>query len=620
MNVFAIFTRTLTGAPGKTGSPGKMPQAQRAGRPRLGDLLIAKKLITPAQLQAGMAAQRRDPSRKLGEILVVQKSITELDLRRVLAAQRGTSVNGHDKTADPAAAPGGPLPPLPDAVRDFAVLDGAVLYIAEGRVTNALIESWLYNAQRRGYQITTEQCDIAMISRIREATEQTHSATANLSAIRQVRRIFADAVARGASDIHFTLTRDGASGGYLDVQYRIKGDIVSGQQIPASEGEQIVGALFQGMASVADATMQDNEDQNGVISDPRFLRGDDGRDTGLTGVRLAKSKLIRGVGVSARLLFHHHSSADSDPLDRLGYSSRQIVLLQDLARANVGINLFTGPTGSGKSTTLAAEIHSILRYRTGARIITIEDPAEHEFGDPRVWQYHIANANSDEEKSRAFAGKLKAALREDPDIIVVGEIRGLETAREAINAAITGHQVWTTLHVSDPFMIPQRLIAMGVDKFFLSDPKLLSALVAQRLVKALCPHCAVPLAGHEDQLSGRTLEHLETWIHDGPFPNLASIRLRGAGCVHCSGSGVRGRTVISQVIRTDEALLDDLIQNGSAAARSRYMARPDTEIDMMAHGVLKILAGETDPRFVEDAHEAIPIKPATLRPLTMEDL
>lgn len=611
--MFTLFARTITGSPGKT------THAPRAGRPRLGDLLIANKLITPAQLQAGMAAQRRNPSRKLGEILVAQKAITELDLRRVLAAQRGTSVNGHDKTEDPAAAPGGPLSPLPDAVRDFAVLDGVVLYIAEGRATNALIESWLYNARRRGYQITTEQCDIAMISRIRETTDQASSATANLSAIRQVRRIFADAVTRGASDIHFTLTRD-TSGGYLDVQYRIKGDIVSGQQIPASEGEQIIGSLFQGMASVADATMQDNEDQNGVITDPRFLRGDDGRDIGLTGVRLAKSKLIRGVGVSARLLFHHHSSADSDPLDRLGYSPRQNSLLQEMARANVGINLFTGPTGSGKSTTLAAEIHGILRLRPGVRLITIEDPAEHEFGDPRVWQYHIANANSDEEKSRVFAGKLKASLREDPDIIVVGEIRGLETAREAINAAITGHQVWTTLHVSDPFMIPQRLIAMGVDKFFLSDPKLLSALVAQRLVKALCPHCALPLAGHEDQLSSKTLEHLETWTHGSPFSSLSSVRLRGPGCVRCSGSGVHGRTVISQVIRTDETLLEDLIQNGSAAGRSRYMARPDTEIDMMAHGILKILSGETDPRFVEEVHEAIPIRPVTLRPLTSEDL
>ncbi|MHB8408965.1 MAG: GspE/PulE family protein [Acidiferrobacterales bacterium] len=586
-------------------------------RTRLGDMLIEMKLVTAAQLRKALDAQRSDPTRKLGAILVEQKALTEPDLARVLTSQRDP-MNGQGGNHS-GSNEGTALPDLPATVRDIAVRDGRILYVATGRAGHPLIQSWLHDAKRQGCEITVEQTDLSSVANMRAIISAGVSSTKDLSAIRQFRRLLADAVAHGASDIHLTLTKPDSGGSYLDVQYRIKGDVVLRPQIPGAEGELIVGAVFQGMASVADATVQEQEDQNGIITNHAFLTGDDGKDLGLAGVRLAKSKLVHGIGVAARLLFHYKDNGQ-DLLDQLGYSPRQNSILRRLVQATIGVNLFTGPTGSGKSTTLAAEIRNILRQRPGVRIITIEDPVEHEFGDPRVWQYHIANANSDEDKSRAFAGKLKAALREDPDIIMVGEVRGLETAREAINAAITGHQVWTTLHVSDPFMTPQRLIAMGLDGFFLTDPKLLSSLVAQRLVKTLCPHCARTLSGHEDQLDPVLLKHLSTWTDKSPFPDLSRVRIRGPGCAHCNHSGVRGRTVVAQVVPTDEKLLEDLVQHGSAYGRNAYMNRPDAEIDMMAHGVLKVLAGEIDPRAVGEALEPLIARPETLRPLTMEDV
>ena len=514
-------------------------------------------------------------------------------------------------------------PPLPAAIAQIAVRDGCVVYVLSGQQAHPVLQSWLYEARRAGFAARIELCDMPTLSGMRSGSAADGAQqTAALSNVKHMCRIWAEAVERRASDIHFTLYADGGNG-YMDIQYRIKGDVINGRQMPETLGAEIIGSLYQGVASVTDAQQDDNVDQNAVITNPLFLRGEDGRDLGLVGVRLAKSKLMHGIGVAARLLYRpedESGNGQGEALDRLGYSPRQTRVLKRLARQTMGINPFTGPTGSGKSTTLAAQIRDIRRHRPGLRIITIEDPVEYEFRDPHIWQFYIANANTDEEKSAIFGAKVKASLREDPDVIVVGEIRGIETAREAMTAAITGHQIWTTLHVSDPFMIPTRLILMGLDSFYLRDPKLLSSLIAQRLVKTLCPHCARPLAGLEDQVDPGLLANLRTWLSGAPFTDLSHVRLRGPGCSHCNHHGVAGRTVIAQAIPTDEDLLADIIQNGPAPARRRYMARPDAEIDMMAHGVLKVLAGEIDPAAVEELLEPIPPRPHDLRALTMEDL
>ena len=582
------------------------------GADRLGDFLVRQSLITVAQLQAALRIQEKYQNKyKLGKILVDQKVLDPQVLAEILATQK--RLRAHEKGADTVIK----LPPLPESVKTIAALDGTILYVAQGQQGYPAIQSWLYDAKRQGATVVVETCDMQTLAQIR-ALDSPAGNIANLPSVRQIRRIVADAVARKASDIHFTLHEHGGNG-YLDIQYRIKGDIITISQLSESLGGQMIGALFQSMSTVADATVIDNEDQNAIITQPILLRGDDGRDLGLVGIRLAKSPLIHGRGVSARLLYRQ-AADDGQALDRLGYSRRQIAILDRLTQQNMGINPFTGPTGSGKSTTLAAQIRAIRKRRPGLRILTIEDPVEYEFNDPNIWQFYVANANSDEDKSKVFAGKLKAALREDPDIIMVGEIRGIETAREAMTAAITGHQIWTTLHVSDPFMIPQRLIMMGVDAFYLRDTRMLSSLIAQRLMKALCPHCAIPLTGHEDRLERETIEHLRTWVTQSPYADLSGVRLRGAGCAHCDHQGVAGRTVVAQVIPTDEELLETLIHEGPAKGRRLYMARPDAEIDMVAHGVLKVLAGEIDPRDFQEVLDPVPKRPTDLRPLTLEDV
>lgn len=590
-------------------------------------MLHALKSLKPTGVQDS-------PKKTLAQFLVDEGAVGADDLRRIQDASGGL----RHKSLERAIVDAGVLsqedasrwaqtfvdtvgiPDLPDSIKSFAVLKGLTLHILSGRLGLPEVLSWLDDVKRvTGTPVEAKDCSIAELNAMRSGVAQ--NAAADLSAVRMVRQIIGEAVSKRASDVHMTLTRGDQGQGGFRVQYRVDGELGPGRDFLAEEGDQMLRSMFQGMSAVADSTTRDLEDQHAIIIDPSFLRGLDGKDLGLSGIRLARAPLYDGMNLAARLLYTQKTNAmGRERLGRLGYSPRQLNLLQELARMTVGINPITGPTGSGKSTTLAQEIWTILEMREGVRIITIEDPVEYEFVHPNVWQYKIANANTDEEKAAAFAGKLKTALRQDPDIIMVGEIRGLETAKEAINASLTGHQVWTTLHVSDPFMIPQRLVAMGVDPFFLLDPKLISSLIAQRLARTLCPHCSVSWDGASpiEHLTRGDMEHLRAWGSHAPFAK--GVKLKGLGCQHCGHTGYKGRTVIAQVITTDDALLSDIINNGPMQARANYTKRQDAELDMGAHGMLKILSGHIDPKAFIDVMGPLPAPSPAMRALTEEDI
>lgn len=518
------------------------------------------------------------------------------------------------------------MPTLPQETAEYVVLDGQTLYVLNGRHTYVGLQSWLAETKRAGFDVTMKSCDMNSLSELKSI--HLTASHGKLPAIRAARKIIAQAVSEKASDIHFTLRKKENGSGYLRIQFRVNGELEDRSQMPESEGENMIRAMFQGMAAVADAQYQETEDQHAVIANPALLRDESGNDLGLTGIRLARAPLHDGMNLAARLLYRMNKKINDDlivtgeMIRKLGYSIRQTRQLLRLARQTMGINPFTGPTGSGKSSSLANLIITMLIVRSGVRIITIEDPVEFVFDSDFVWQYKIANANTDEDKGRAFSGKLKTSLRQDPNIIILGEIRGLETAREAVNAAITGHQVWTTLHVSDPFMIVQRLVAMGVDGFYLQDPKMLSSLIAQRLVRTLCPHCAIP-ADKEKLISGgldeEDFDALASWASD-VFPLDALKMARDGGCEYCNYKGVMGRTVVAQVIPTDENLLVEMVNTGPMVSRKHYMERPDAEISMEGHAILKVLSGLVDPRDVVSELGPIIPRPSNFRPLTLEDL
>ena len=583
---------------------------------RLGRMLVAADLLTEEQLTEALKHQAQSEGKvRLGNVLQDMGFVTQDELRTI-ASDQADSMG---------------IPPLPDSAASYAIRVGHVVYVIDGQQGSIALLSWQQQVRNRvGDLLEISACPLEEWQRIkREAAGERKNDLGKHKAVRRATALFDDATSRNASDIHLTLEkRENGEGGII-VQYRINGSLIRMPDMPLAHGEPMFRVLLQSMASGGDNDVNENVDQHAVISDPALLSGHSRQavQIALSGIRLARSPIMHGQCMALRLLYNHKSEArGTGRLTVLGYSARHLHTYAHLARLTSGINLFTGPTGSGKSTTLFAQVNAIVDTREGIRVITMEDPVENEFKHPNIWQYKF-NAKSDEEKARVFAGKLKTALREDPDLIMVVEIRGLEVAQEAINASITGHPVWSTLHVTDPFAVIPRLVGMGVDRFMLADPSMLSSITAQRLVKTVCPYCEpVMMKNPRDILPEREARALEEWAPLTPFGDLAKVRLQSSGrvdgteCPHCRGTGEGPRTVVAQVLPTDEDLLRDALEEGAAVARRKYMARDDCETGMMAHGILKVLSGRVDPRRLVDALGPL-IPPArSHRKLTEDDL
>jgi general secretion pathway protein E len=260
------------------------------------------------------------------------------------------------------------------------------------------------------------------------------------------------------------------------------------------------------------------------------------------------------------------------PLDGLGLESSQLDLLKRLIARPEGIILVTGPTGSGKTTTLYAALSRINHPRT--KIITIEDPVE----------YQLDGINQMQVKPQidlTFANALRSIVRQDPDVIMVGEIRDRETAEIAIQSSLTGHLVFSTLHTNDSFSAAHRLLEMGVEGYLIASS--IIVIVAQRLVRLVCPHCRVmepPTASESYFLS----------LHGVATPDLALAH--GTGCSHCTHTGYAGRTGIYELLPMSAALKEGIVRNLPAEGLRR-IAVDEGVRPMHLDGIRKVLAGTT---------------------------
>lgn len=599
--------------PSHTASPRRRSDRQNPASkpPLLGEILVRDKVISREQLNNALSEQQR-MRRPLYEILAARGILDDDNMDEYIQLQ----IAGREEDGSPLR-----LPPLPQEVEDFAFLNGAVLNVATGRAAHPRIGSWVNTVRReKRVEIRIRQCDMESLTEQRRYLSTSDvEQRAKLPAIQRVRGLIAEAVKDRASDVKMTLvTNDGS--GYMDVHFRINGDMVKrAKQYTEEDGEMMIRSIYTGMADLTQSQFIDADDQPAMVTGAAFLRDSNEMPLPLSALRVQKSKLTLGQGVAIRLLYEQREDGHTDQLGELGYSANQKKTLWHLSRLTNGVCLFTGPTGSGKSTTLARMIQIIKDNRKGVSVITIEDPAEYKFLDTRIWQYYIPS--SDDANRNVFAEKLKVSLREDPDIIMVGEIRELSTAEQALNAAITGHQVWTTLHVTEPLQTITRLKAMKVDEYLLRDHRLIRAICGQRLIKQLCPDCSRPLAGHEGQYDPLSLENLETWTKGTPFHNLDQVRVPGHGCESCRGTKYsRSRTVAAQIIQTDAEMLEGLLDHGTNHVEKSFLGKPDAAPSMQAHGILKILAGRTDILSVESVLDPLLPRPESLRVLTLEDL
>jgi type IV pilus assembly protein PilB len=341
--------------------------------------------------------------------------------------------------------------------------------------------------------------------------------------IRLVNSIFAQAVREGASDVHISPQKNS-----IQVRFRIDGKL---HEVPSPPK-----ALF--LPIIARIKILSNMDitVTRMPQDGRFTLRMEKKEIN---VRVSSIPTIYGENVVLRLL---DTSAGVYSLDRLGMVKSDSERLRSIIQKPYGMILSTGPTGSGKSTSIYAVLNEL--NRPDSNIMTLEDPVEYRIDNIRQIQLN-------RKAGMTFASGLRSILRQDPDIIMVGEIRDAETAAIAVQAAQTGHRVLSTVHTNDAVGAITRFIDMGIEPFLLASTLL--ACIAQRLVRTVCPYCREPYNPPEKILASWGLENWD-------FANFQ----RGRGCNQCLNTGYKGRTGLFEVLVNDEMIQDLIMKRKSA--------------------------------------------------------
>jgi general secretion pathway protein E len=351
------------------------------------------------------------------------------------------------------------------------------------------------------------------------------------AAVRVLNSTLYDALKSGASDIHLEATADG-----LLVRYRIDGMLDDVATVRGSElGEQVVSRL----KVLADLDIAERR----VPQDGSFRVSAGGREIDL---RVSVMPSAQGEDAVVRILDKRRivEATGQLTLDALGFDGSSRATLRDLLSQPYGMLLVTGPTGSGKTTTLYAALAEINSGKD--KIVTIEDPVEYQI--PRVLQIPV-----NEKKGLTFARGLRSILRHDPDKIMVGEIRDRETAEIAVQAALTGHLVLTTVHANNVFDVFRRLAHMSIDPFAFASA--LIGIWAQRLVRLVCRRC-----GQWADADGCERVALQRQAGESD-----PIRVfKGTGCGDCRGTGYRGRRAIAEILRLDEDIRDMIVERQPA--------------------------------------------------------
>ena len=369
--------------------------------------------------------------------------------------------------------------------------------------------------------------------------------------VRLVDAILTDAVHRGASDLHFE-----PENSFLRIRYRIDGKMIQIRSIH-KEHWSAISVRIKIMAGMNIA--ETRKTQDGRINSDIIGRSID--------FRVSTQPTIHGENIVMRILDEKQSILS---LDDLGFSEHSIKLLKKMVKRPEGVIIMTGPTGSGKTTTL----YTILSYINSIdkNIMTLEDPVEYNL--PLIRQSSIkADIGVD------FASGIKAILRQDPDVILVGEVRDKDTAESAIQAAMTGHQVYTSLHTNDALSAIPRLMNIGVPSYLMAGS--LIGIFAQRLARKLC-----------DCKERQDLTEEERVIMGPKYANLKQI-YKAKGCKKCAESGYKGRTVVAEIIVFDREL-DDMVSSGKSRKEMfEYLSTKDF-VPMQEDGLEKVAKGITD--------------------------
>jgi type IV pilus assembly protein PilB len=371
--------------------------------------------------------------------------------------------------------------------------------------------------------------------------------------IRLVNSVILGGINANASDIHIEPQERN-----VRVRYRMDGVLYEQMHLPSQHHPAVVSRLkIMARLNIAERRRP---------QDGRVVFNADGVDFDL---RLSTMPTIYGEKVVLRVL---DKAGISVPLEALGFFPEQRAIYEGFIRRPHGMILVTGPTGSGKSTTLYASLNKI--NDVSRNIITVEDPVEYNLEG-------ISQMQANPKIGLTFATGLRTIVRQDPDVIMVGEIRDTETAEIAVQAALTGHLVFSTLHTNDAPGAVIRLQNMGIEGFLITSSLL--GVIGQRLMRKVCTHCAQPETPDEAML--RSLGIDPALARNGNFR-------RGRGCPKCSGRGYRGRTAAYEVMRMTDRMREAVLRNQGGSAL-KEIAIADGMMTMREAGVRKALEGET---------------------------
>lgn len=395
---------------------------------------------------------------------------------------------------------------------------------------------------------------------------------------KHLRELVFEAVRQKVSDIHIQVRQT-----YTKIRMRQHGELRMYAEWSERLGREIASVAFNKETDHATSHFNPLVPQDASM--PLRMHGRDIR------LRLASMPAHGGFDMVMRIL----ATGDeyTQELSILGYTDQQINIIKMAMKLPFGAIIVAGPTGSGKTTTLASCMEMV---ESTQKLYSIEDPVE------KVVEQATQVPVNTEKDDRSFASMGRAALRMDPDVIILGEMRDEDTAHVMIRASITGHLVLTTLHTNRATAIVTRLVDMGISPILLSDSSVLRCLICQRLIAKICPQCAIPLRespAHRESLIG--------WEQVLGADILNQAKARGKGCTQCSRSGIRGRMVVAEVIWVDEEGRQ-FIQKCDTLGWEKYL-KNNGWIDFRARAIELIKLGLCDPF---DAEKVVgPINPAT---------
>ena len=554
---------------------------------RLGDLLIAEGLITKEQLQRALAEQRGSRE-KIGSVLIRLKLLSEDQLVGFLSRQYGIpsmTISQLDIDPDilelvpgemakkyevlPVKRTGNTLTlAMADPTNVFALDD--IEFLTTLRVVPVVAsQSAIQKAIERSYRqhssaltdIITELDDEAAQIEVVEDDERSlkidvfelKESADEPPLVRLVNMILVDAIRRGASDIHLEPYEK-----VFRVRFRVDGVLHEIMTPP----KRLEPALISRVKIMANLDIAERRlPQDGRIK----LR----YNTHEIDFRVSTLPTIFGEKTVMRLLDKDALQLD---LTKLGFDPWSLEHFQKAIHSPYGMILITGPTGSGKTTTLYSAIHTV--NSPDINIMTAEDPVEYNLKGVNQVQIH-------DEIGRTFGAALRSFLRQDPDVILVGETRDLETAQIGVRAALTGHLVLTTLHTNDCPSTIARLLDMGIPPFLVSSSVVL--IVAQRLARRVCKDCREPYEADEDSLV--PYGHLPQGLGSCTF-------YRGKGCATCSFTGMKGRVAIYEVMPVTQEIRDLILRN-APTAEIREVAESQGMKTLRQSGLFKVIDGTT---------------------------